>query len=93
MDLDDIERQMLICDLEADFLQVMEEKKQETPAPDWFLIGNGLKEADERTKFKAKEILKDFIKFSSGVSKPGQVKTFEELVGLFTTAAATNRVK
>ena len=90
MNLDDINRQMLICDLEADYLEVMEHKAKETPAPDWFLIGNGLKEADERTKFKAVEILKSFIRFSKGVSIPGNEKTFEQLVELFTLAQARN---
>lgn len=91
MDLDDIERQILICDLENDYLQVIEDKKKEAPAPDWFLIGNGLKEADERTKFKASEILKSFIKFSRGISTPGNEKTFEQLVELFTLAQARNK--
>ena len=86
----DIDRQILICELEGEFLQVMEEKAKEKPAPDWFLIGNGLKEADERTKFKAVEILKSFIRFSRGISTPGNEKTFEQLVELFTLSQARN---
>jgi len=92
MDIDDIERQMLICDLEADYLEVMEHKAKETPVPDWFLIGNGLKEADERTKFKAVEILKSFIRFSRGISTPGNERTFEQLTAAFTLAKARNEV-
>jgi len=91
MNYDDIERQMLIMDLEADYLEVVEKKESEYKAPDWFLIGNGLEDADERTKFKAREILKEFIRFSSGVSKPDNAKTFQELVEAFTLSKVQNK--
>lgn len=88
--MDDIERQMLIMELESDYLDVMKLANSEFQAPGWFMIGNGLKEADEETKFQAKEILKSFIQFSN--SLPGEAKSFEDLVRLFTAAKAQNKI-
>ncbi len=87
MDIDDITRQMLIVQLEAEFLEVMEDKEQEYKPPEWFLIGNGLKEADEQTKFQAKNLLKEFIRFSQGDSG----RTFKELAEAFQAAKAHNK--
>ncbi len=87
MDIDDISRQMLIVQLEAEFLEVIAGKAEEYQSPDWFLIGNGLKEADERTVFQAKNILKEFIRFS----QTDTGRSFKELVEAFTLAKAQNK--
>ncbi len=86
---DDIERQMLIMELESDYLDMIEQSGAEFQSPDWFMIGNGLKEADEKTRFQAKEILKSFLQFSK---ESHSAKSFEDLVLLFTAAKSQNRL-
>ena len=88
MDIDDISRQMLIVQLEAEYLEVIAGKAQEYEPPDWFLIGNGLKESDSKTRIQAAIILKEFIRFSQGDTG----LSFKELVEAFTAAKAHNKI-
>ena len=88
MDIDDISRQMLIVQLEAEYLEVIAGKAQEYEPPDWFLIGNGLKESDSKTRIQAAIILKEFIRFSQSDTGLG----FKELVEAFTAAKAQGKI-
>jgi len=84
--MDDIERMLLIMDLEEDWSECQQDKEKEYKPPDWFLIGMGIKEAPEHVKFKAKEIYKEFLRF-----KGSKENSFEELVKSFTLAKAQNK--
>jgi hypothetical protein len=86
--MDDIDRQILIMELEDDFSQVVQEKSKEYEPPPWFKIGMGIVDAPEGVKFRAKEIYKEFLKFR--VVEKGL--SFEELVKQFTLMKIQNRI-
>jgi hypothetical protein len=86
--MDDIDRQILIMELEDDFNQVAQEKSKEYEPPSWFKIGMGIVDAPEGVKFRAKEIYKEFLKFKA-VEKG---LSFEELVKQFTLMKTQNRI-
>lgn len=78
------------------FLMQMSEHDQEIEAqaakgwqkPDWIDIARGFKEAPEAVKVQAKEIHRQFLRF-----KPEKdVRSFEELVKLFTLAKINNKI-
>jgi len=86
--MDDIDRQILIMELEDDFNLVSQEKSKEYEPPSWFKIGMGIVDAPEGVKFRAKEIYKEFLKFR--VVEKGL--SFEELVKQFTLMKTQNRI-
>jgi hypothetical protein len=86
--MDDIDRQILIMELEDDFNLIVQEKSKEYEPPSWFKIGMGIVDAPEGVKFRAKEIYKEFLKFKAVEKGLG----FEELVKQFTLMKTQNRI-
>jgi len=85
--MNDIDRHLLIMDLEHDFQVVVQDSAGEYEPPEWWQIGMGLVEAPEAVKFKAREIYKEFLRFKG--SK--QEVSFEDLIKAFTLAKTQNR--
>ena len=86
--MDDIERQLIIMDLEHDFQVVVQDSAEAYEPPEWWYIGMGLIEAPEAVKFQAKEIYKQFLRFHPAK----EAASFEELVKSFTLAKMNNRI-
>ena len=86
--MDDIDRQILIMELEDDFNLVVQEKSKEYEPPNWFKIGMGIVDAPEGVKFRAKEIYKEFLRFNA----VDNGSSFEELVSQFTLMKIQNRI-
>lgn len=80
MDIEQVERQLLIAGYEADFLEILEEKAQEYQPPDWWRIGLGIQEAGSpEEEFKAKDIYKSFLRFkTTGMDFEQRVQAFTQ---------------
>ena len=83
----DIDRQLMIMDLEHDFQVVMQDSAEAYEPPEWWYIGMGLVEAPDAIKAKAREIYLQFLTFKS--CKQGA--SFEDLIKAFTLAKTQNR--
>lgn len=81
MDYDDIERQMLILELEDEYLEVLKEKHEEYQTPDWWNIGLGIREAASPAhEFQSKELYKSFLRFkTTGLTFQQRVEAFTQM--------------